>query len=196
MTENELNTIWEYYLIIEEDLANTARFVEPAEQENVYSFEFQKIIILACTEFEKVIKKLAKETCNTTPGNMCEYKDFFMSNYPKIVDAVVRVSRLGREIKPFENWNNHKLSWWDAYTQLKHGSDNGIKNATCINAIYAMAALYILIFYLSKITKIKFSSGNSKFIHSDYGTVLLALNSGGKLPDFNDNNSQRKTVSR
>lgn len=184
MTENELNTIWEYYLIIEEDLANTARFVEPAGQENVYSFEFEKIIILTCTEIEKVFKYIAKETCNNNPGSMEEYKSFFLTNYPKIIEAVVSVSRLGREIKPFENWNQGSLRWWRAYNLLKHDSKDSIKNATCINAIYAMSALYVLILYLSKITNISFHNANSKFIHSNYGYVLLSCKNNGELPDF------------
>ena len=184
MTKKEFDTIWEYYLIIEDDLAKTTRYVEPAGQENVYSFEFEKIIILTCTEIEKVIKKIAYESKKESLGNMEQYKRFFFDNYPKIIETVVRVSRLEREIKPFENWDTTKLLWWDAYTKLKHGTGDSIKEATCINAIYSMVALYVLIHYLAKITKIKFYDSNAKIIHSEYGVAVLVANHSGKLPDF------------
>ena len=193
MTKNEINTIWEYFLFIVSDLANTARYVEPAGQENVYSFEFQKIIILSCVEIEKVFKKIAEISKGESLGNMEEYKRFFLANYPNIVDAVVRVSRLGREIRPFENWNTDKLPWWDAYNQAKHGSKDSIKSATCINAIYCISALYILIFYLAKIIGVNSFDSESKFIHSEYEYVYLVANSEKTLPDFQKSKPQRET---
>ena len=49
MTEKEINGIWYYYLSIEDDLSNTSKYIEPDGQENVHSFEFAKLLILACT---------------------------------------------------------------------------------------------------------------------------------------------------
>ena len=49
MTTQTINEIWNYYLTLEGDIANTSRFIEPSGQENVHSFEFAKILILACT---------------------------------------------------------------------------------------------------------------------------------------------------
>ena len=186
MTQNELNIIWDYYLIIEEDLLSTARFVEPAEQEDVYSFEFQKIIILACTEIEKVFKSIAKETGVKEPGNISEYKEIVLDKYPRIIECSVSVRRLGKKIKPFENWNSDKLKWWDAYTNLKHDLDDRIKQATCINAIYAISALYILILYLSEITGLELFNNESKYINSRYGFAKTAISNVSRLPDFDN----------
>ena len=47
MDEKQLKNMWNYFLSLEQDLSNTSRFVEPQGQENVYSFEFAKILILA-----------------------------------------------------------------------------------------------------------------------------------------------------
>ena len=61
MTEQTLNEIWNYYLTLEADISNTSRYIEPRGQENVHSFEFAKILILACTELESVFKLLCIE---------------------------------------------------------------------------------------------------------------------------------------
>ena len=54
LTNESFNGMWNYFLSIEQDLANTSRYVEPRGQENVHSFEFAKIIILASIEAELI----------------------------------------------------------------------------------------------------------------------------------------------
>ena len=61
MTKQELDGIWNYYLSLERDISKTSNYVEPLGQENVYSFEFLKLLILSCTEVESVLKLLCKE---------------------------------------------------------------------------------------------------------------------------------------
>lgn len=61
ITEKELSGIWNYYLSLEKDLDNTSRFIEPRGQENVFSFEFAKLLVLSCTELESVLKLLCYE---------------------------------------------------------------------------------------------------------------------------------------
>ena len=57
----ELATSWNYFLSIERDLSETSRYIEPYGQENAYSFEFYKIIMLSCAEIESAFKKLCKK---------------------------------------------------------------------------------------------------------------------------------------
>ena len=40
MDEDYIIDSWNYYLAIEQELANASRYVEPIDQEEVYSFEF------------------------------------------------------------------------------------------------------------------------------------------------------------
>ena len=121
MTELELHEHWNYYLSLENDLSDTSCYVEPAGQENVHSFQFAKILILACTEAETVFRDLCIEIVKTkVPTNMGDYKNIILNKYPKIIDATVEISRLNRSIKPFEGWDVGKLSWWDAYQGVKH----------------------------------------------------------------------------
>ena len=44
MPNAAVSNIWNYYLILEQDLSNTSRFIEPEGQDNVYSFEFARIL--------------------------------------------------------------------------------------------------------------------------------------------------------
>ena len=113
MTEIEFNGIWNYFLSLELDLANTSRYIEPAGQENTHSFEFAKIIILSCTEIESVMKAICLQISNEEKGNMGEYKKTILTKFPKIVKARVTISRLGQDLVPFDGWDSGPLSWWD-----------------------------------------------------------------------------------
>ncbi len=61
MSENDFQELWNYYLILGDDLDNTSNFVEPKGQENTFSFEFDKLLtLLFCTEVESVLKLICK----------------------------------------------------------------------------------------------------------------------------------------
>lgn len=53
ITAGIINGIWNYYLSLEKDLDDTSRYIEPKGQENVFSFEFAKLLVLSCTELER-----------------------------------------------------------------------------------------------------------------------------------------------
>lgn len=188
MTEKELNGIWNYYLSLEKDMDNTSRYVEPEGQENVHSFEFAKILILACTEAETVFKAICTEIDRDSgQGNIGGYKAIILGKYPQIVNAEVNVTRLGKTLKPFEEWQHGKLKWWDAYTDVKHNRGEHFESASYLNAVSALSALYILIFYLSRITGIGFKEEKSQYIDSEYCIGCLLVRSGKALPGFESN---------
>lgn len=187
MTAQKLDGIWYYYLSLEQDLANTSRYIEPAGQENAYSFEFAKLLILSCTEVESVFKMICREIEGTdVKGDIGEYKRVILGEFPKIVDAVVTIIRWGKSIKPFEEWSTGKLTWWDAYQNVKHYRGDFFSAATYKNAATALAALYILIFYLAKICKldIRHRDDINQYIASDYTIQLLCERPEHELPDF------------
>lgn len=186
MTEKEFYGIWNYYLSIENDLANTSRYIEPAGQEKVYSFEFAKILILACAEIESVFQVICLALDGKKVGDISEYKRIILSKYPKIVDATVSVSRLGKHIRPYSEWSSGPLSWWNAYQEVKHSRQSNFALATYWNALNAIAALYILIFYLAKIENFDFRGTDSQYIYSKYAGQLLACKAPEDLPDFCD----------
>ena len=184
ITNEAFQGIWNYYLSLESDLSNTSRYIEPAGQENTYSFEFAKIIILACTEVESVMRSICFELTNEEKGNIGEYKEVILARFPKIVTAHVSINRLGRDLVPFEGWDTGKLAWWDAYSTVKHNRGSGFKQANYINAVSALSALYIMIFYLAELCKIEFCSARNDYIQSDYACIALASPPPKQLPDY------------
>ena len=184
ITKETFTSTWNYFLSIEHDLANTSRYIEPSGQETVHSFEFAKIIILACTEVESVMKSICFELTGEKKGNIGEYKEIILGRFPKITTACVTISRLGKSITPFEGWDSGPLEWWTAYGLVKHGRGTEFDKANYINAATSLSALYILIFYLSKICEIEFRGTDSEYIHSEYSGKLLACAPSEQLPDF------------
>ena len=176
--------MWYYYLSLSDDMTNTSRYVEPHEdQENVFSFEFSKIIILSCIEIEAAFKAICKVTTGKQGGNMSEYKQAILEQYPRIVDTEVNVNRYGKTIRPFESWTG-RLFWWDAYQSIKHGYGESIKNGTYKNAVYCLAALYVLALYYIKITNSDVSTHHNGYISSDYEDHGLSVGGMKQLPDF------------
>ena len=186
MTQTELENLWNYYLTLESDIANTSRYIEPDGQENVYSYEFAKLIILSCTEVENSLKTLCMEKIGKECGNISEYKNVVLNFFPKIVEAEVYVSRWAKSIQPFFGWNVGKLSWWEAYNDLKHNRGRNFKNATYENAVYSLAALYLLILYLAKVINARISNARGTYIISDYTDKYIVCSPIKQLPDFED----------
>lgn len=196
ITKETMNEIWNYYLSLEKDLDNTSRYIEPKGQENVYSFEFAKLLVLSCTELESVLKLLCYECNGKKAGNIGEYKGIILEKYPKIVFAEVNIARWGETIRPFEGWDKGSLFWWSAYGNVKHNREDNFKEATYKNAVYALSALYISIFYLASKSNITFSGYASIYIQSDYSARNLAVAPNKKLPDLDPKFTEStKTVS-
>ena len=188
MTDIALANVWNYYLSLEEDIYATSRFIEPRGQEKTFSYEFLKLIVLSCTEVESVLKIICKEVTGKEGGNIAEYKNMVLSAFPKIVNAEVYVPRWGQEIKPFAGWDTGKLLWWDSYVEIKHNRDNGFQSATYHNAVFALAALYILIHYLAKIIDYRIEAGISKYFISPYAFRFVISSPLRQLPDFETGN--------
>lgn len=187
ISSDTLNSIWNYYLSLERDLEDTSRYIEPKGQENVHSFEFAKLLVLSCTELESVLKLICYECTGEKKGNFGQYKETILSNYPNIVFAEVYISRWGKTLRPFENWNIGKLSWWTAYGNVKHNRENHFHEATYQNVIFSLSALYISIFYLSRIVNVAFNDYASTYISSKYAFQDFVTAPEQKLPDFTPN---------
>ena len=73
---------------------------------------------------------------------------------------------------------------WNGYNDVKHNRESNFTKATYINAVSALSALYILVFYLSKITGIEFKDYASQYFDSEYANGFFLHNSGKPLPDY------------
>ncbi|MDO4835336.1 MAG: hypothetical protein Q4B07_02615 [Clostridia bacterium] len=184
MEKSALNNTWYYFMSLERDLEATSRYIEPKGQEKVYSFEFSKIIILSCTEIETLMKRICFKINQQQCGNIGEYKSVILARFPKIVMTEVSVPRLEKVIRPFENWDNGPLSWWNVYVNIKHNRESSFNEASYINAATSLAALYILILYFGELTNEQIRDANNNYIVSDYSYKHLVIAPSAKLPDF------------
>ena len=181
-------------MILEQDLSDTSRYIEPENQYNVYSYEFAKIIVLANTEIESVFKILCKEISGENAGNMAEYKKIILTRFPIIISTQVFVPRAKLNLKPYEEWETGHLSWWDTYQHIKHSRGNHFHEATYKNALLSLSGLYILIFYLAKYTETIFTDYKSEYILSQYRRSQLLMGAEKHLPDYGDDMYEKGTI--
>jgi len=173
---------------LQSDLSNTSRYIDPRNQQQVHSFEFAKILILSCTEFESVMKQICFELTHETHGSISEYKETILQHFPGIVDAKVYVPIIAETILPFNNWNNDRLFWWGAYTSVKHNRNQSIECASYHNALYALSALYLSVLYLSKVTNNSVDDFGTGYLYSPYSKKMYAT-FGEDLPTSCSDNS-------
>ena len=168
LTIERLHNLWDYYLLIENDMAQTSQYVEPVGQEKVYSLEFAKIIVLVCTEVDSVMNQICYELSGETQGEIKEYKGIILEYIPKIVTAKVTIPRWNKTIRPFSRWNKGPLAWWKTYTDVKHWRSIEFKQANYKNAVVTLSALYLLILYLADICGYSVDTDKSQYISCEY----------------------------
>ncbi len=178
----DIENCWNYYLSLESDMSDTSQYVEPRNQENVHSFEFFKIIILACTEVESIFKGFCELLENEHANDMSFYKGVLLKHFPAIVDAEVTIKRGGIKLKPFSGWDSKPLPWWTAYHGMKHNRGAKFDEATYFNAVSVLSALYLLILYYAKYTGVTIPDQKSEYIISEYSKAYFVVSPSEKLP--------------
>lgn len=186
MESFDIKDSWNYFRSLSEDMAQTSCYVEPRGQEDVFSIEFAKIIILSCVELESVFKAICVSINGKEGGSISEYKDKILAKYPSIVEAEVEIPRSGEKLKPFAGWASNRLFWWDAYNDVKHTRGKQFNQASYKNAVYALSGLYIAILYYQWITKARFSNADGGYITSDYSDTNLTFGRIKNLPGFEE----------
>lgn len=176
--------IWNYFLVLEEDLLATGRFVEPT-QKDVFSFEFYKLFVLACCEFESVAKLICEKIePSHSRETICDYKDVIVTKFPLITSVAVRISRTHDVVVPFKNWETSNLYWWTNHNKVKHNRKKEFALACYSETVMALSGLYVAILYLGSIYSFDLHKKKSKYIISEYAGNALYPNDDSVLPDF------------
>jgi hypothetical protein len=106
--------------------------------------------------------------------NLNIYQDNYFGNPMNFSPSSI----IGHKLKPFDNWTVGSLSWWSAFTKLKHNRLSHIKEATLGRTLNSLAAVYII---LSLKNEQSFKEGNvSEDIYEVY-FPLYWVNSGRKM---------------
>ena len=157
----------------------------------VYSYEFQHILMLLGIEFEAVAKLICKHIdAAFVPRTIVDYTKIILDNYTEIKSVEINSKHM--RIVPFRDWHIELgegservvgLDWWRAYNNIKHNGYSGFKAATLSNVIYGLASLYVLELYYIQGETHKTFSKKSSYFSSDYERGGLAF-SGPLLPDI------------
>lgn len=143
---------WSYFINLEKDFEKLTHYIEPSQRNfSVYSFELNKIILLACSEFEV----LCKELCESIyPDQQEDYvkidhlKHLLYKKYPSIDDVQIRLPRTGLTIRPLSAWGKgHQPSWWKNHNAVKHDRFDYYHLSNLENAIAALSGLMAINLY-------------------------------------------------
>lgn len=140
---------WDYYLALENDLLACRRYVAfEVDNMGVYSIEFLRLLLIACSEVEVLCKQICMRIDSTADRENITH--FRATIEPALSFSSFQVNDLQthRIFPPFGDWrNNDSSSWWKAHNDVKHDRSQHYKIATLENAINAMAGLFVLNLY-------------------------------------------------
>ncbi|MFD1874687.1 hypothetical protein [Hymenobacter bucti] len=155
MTFGDYSHHWSYYLAIEEQLRDTARYVEfSTENAETYSIEFARILLSASSEADVLLKQLCHLLDSNAKADSINKYQLIIINYsPKLINESVYARQYNIELKPWENLSlpNNPPTWWTANNKVKHHRNTHFKDANLRNAMHAVGALHILVVYYYKV---------------------------------------------
>lgn len=194
---DEVLVHWRYFLSLERDVELLKNYIEISEGNyETYSMELFKILQLACSEVDSVLRVLCKVVDPTTDyhdeatfsGKINLYKATVMAHFPRIYEAEVLIAGLNNPLKPWTEWQNiNSPEWWKGYNKAKHYRHSSYKSANLKNMLMAMSALMVAILYLYRHVKNEARSNPSplpKFFGSKYTSPTLICSPNSELPDF------------
>jgi hypothetical protein len=158
---------YDQYEIIEQDFIDFIKVIPINEESHlkVHSPVLRDIIIRSCVQIEMFFKEWAKKVCSENPelpifqeynridrrtglankGKYWKFKDYSIFRNEFQNHHKVYVRPLDREILPFESWTAQAPpNWWAAYNSIKHDGIFSKKQANLENALFALAALFLM----------------------------------------------------
>jgi hypothetical protein len=157
LIQSHIESHWNYFLAIENDLEQLARFVEFTQDNySCYSLEIARILMAASAEVDVVCKQLAvvisQSAANqiSQPDNIHRYRDVISPRYPKIQRFTVEIPRYGLKLHPWDEWSNPNgvPIWWTGYNKTKHERHSEYRQANLKNALNSVAGLFVMVLYL------------------------------------------------
>lgn len=165
MTTNDfVNYYWNYYLILENDLLYTKRYLEVDQLNNkAYSTEYLKQYQNICSEIDVVLKQYCKELQNDFNGDKINrYCDCINSKDNRMINEEVSINR-NTTLTPWRDWVitskpedkqiiSNNPNWWTIYNKIKHNrtsvdEESGLqyyKLANQENIYNALAGLFVV----------------------------------------------------
>ena len=147
----KINHHWNYFLALESDMAIVSRYIEfSTKNDSVFSIELAHILFAASSECEVVAKSICERLePQSTRENMGDCREIIMRHHSDIANENIFIPKYNLKVDtPFELFAEGKRpAWWNSYNLVKHQRHLHFEEATLKNAMLAMGALQILIFY-------------------------------------------------
>jgi hypothetical protein len=181
------NAYWDYFLVLEDDLFKTLRYVElDVKNYDCFSIEYSKLLLSIGFEVDVICKELCKEIDpQKSPNNINEYKVIIKNKFPKLVDLEINIDRYNDKIVPWENWYTKKNpNWWKSYNDVKHDRIINYNKANLKNVIYAISGLLVLLLYLYKFVNNDNHKSGTKLLSADGMGTNITFAPNKQLPDF------------
>lgn len=143
---------WDNYLIIENEFIEARKYLSFERTANLEAdspFLHNEIVLLG-TKVETAMKKLIsfhnpyESFC---PNNISDYKRIILVLFPEIESYETVLTHSDYSFTPFKDWSKSKLSWWEVYSKIKHGSSRIPKLEHALNLLSAYQILLFLIQY-------------------------------------------------
>lgn len=145
-------THWNYFIALEKDAETLTRYIEFCEANlDTYSIELARLLFAAASEVDVIAKLLCERLQpSANRNNINDYRSVLMAEISDLPTIEISIARYGLSFKPWDNWlnsNNDNPTWWRSYNEVKHQRDEHFDKATLKNALNALGALLILIYY-------------------------------------------------
>ncbi|MDP2323951.1 MAG: hypothetical protein Q8N51_07975 [Gammaproteobacteria bacterium] len=146
ITQSTSRSHWNYFLALEGDFLQLARYVEPApENYGTYSIELARLLMAASAEVDVVLKMLCRRIRGGAKAvTIDRYRKVIRPAFPFLESAPVAIPRYGLEFVPWLKWQSDSSpDWWIAHNEVKHQRDAHYRQGNMQHAINALGALYL-----------------------------------------------------
>lgn len=177
---------WKYYLMLEKRFKESIEYVE-LHKDNFDTFSNGYALLIQTIGAE--LDTVFKEFCGfNTDERKCisDYAKYILEVNPDIKNHKIIVKDCDIDIQPFANWDvsqaAQSLSWWTAFTDIKHNRYDKIKQANQENVLNILGALCLIeMLFLKKITNETgefdvFDESSNLFLFKDWSTKAIPLN--------------------
>ncbi len=188
MKHQQVQHHWSYFINLEKDFEKLTHYIEPSKNNySVYSFELNKIILLACSEFEV----LCKEFCESFEKNknydfvkIDDLRNALCHKYPNLPDVQIRLPRTDLVIRPLLTWReNHQPDWWRDHNAVKHDRFDYYHLSNLENAIKSLSALMALNLYVHREYNVAINTF-PQVLDAPYLPEEMLTQGKASLPDF------------
>jgi hypothetical protein len=136
---------WRYFLSLESEFSDALRYVEfTPKQQEVFSFEFARLLLLTCSELDVVFKVICSHVAPMAKAeSIGQYFSCISTRYD-IVSEVVRLDRFSERVEPYDQWDKDTPpAWWTAQNKVKHRRHEHFDQATLGNSMQALCGLFV-----------------------------------------------------